>query len=144
MPVTHVVLPLSSRAAFGSVSVAPHGPQGKLLCLPEAGHFRADDTRKLVRMPPNSQGDVWMACRHFLQVLRFACSLEDAEPRHYTNDLLSSLLGFRMYGEAEALCEWLIGRGRRDQARRILKAAVRHFPSEPGIARMLRELEFPH
>ncbi|MBI4376204.1 MAG: tetratricopeptide repeat protein [Elusimicrobia bacterium] len=111
LPVAKIVLPAGSKIAFGAVNVGPGDPKGKLLCIPDAGHFRAEDIRKLVRLPLGARGTAWMACRHFLQVLRFIHDKGRGSQR-YWEDVLCSLIGFQMYGEAEALCEWLVKQGR--------------------------------
>lgn len=108
MPVARLVLPKGVKMAFGTVDAGPEDHKAKLMCLPDAGHFDAADARKLVRLPLAS-GPAWMACRHFLQVLRFLRGKETGE--RYVEDLLCSLISFQMYGEAEALCEWIIGKG---------------------------------
>lgn len=105
MPVANLTIPSGVDIAFGRVDAGPADRQGRLLCLPQAGHFRVDDVRKLVRLNLGRDGWVWMACRHFLQVLRF--TLARADSGRYLENMLRSLLGFEMYGEAEALCEWL-------------------------------------
>lgn len=111
LPVARLVLPSGARLAFGSINAGPEAPKGRFLCLPEAGHFRPEDARRLVRLPLSS-GTAWMPCRHFLQVLRYlrATGAEDGDA--YIDDLLCSLIGFEMYGEAEALCGWLERQGR--------------------------------
>ena len=109
MPVTRLTLPKGVKLAFGTVNAGPDQPRAKLLCMPAAGHFRADDVRKLVRLPL-ADGPAWMACRHFLQVLRFLRG-DEKKSAHYLEDLLASLISFQMYGEAEALCEWVIAKG---------------------------------
>lgn len=108
MPVAKLALPKGVKLAFGTVNAGPEQPKGRLLCLPDAGHFRAEDVRKLVRLPLE-EGPAWMACRHFLQVLRYL--RHDKKDTRYLEDLLCSLISFQMYGEAEALCEWIIGKG---------------------------------
>lgn len=108
MPVTKLVLPKGVKMAFGTVDAGPEDHKAKLMCLPEAGHFEAADARKLVRLPL-SDGPAWMACRHFLQVLRFLRGKQESD--RYVEDLLCSLISFQMYGEAEALCEWIINKG---------------------------------
>jgi hypothetical protein len=105
LPVAKLTIPSGVRIAFGRVDAGPDDRQGRLLCLPQAGHFRAHDVRKLVRLNLGRDGWVWMACRHFLQVLRF--TLAKADSGRYLEDMLRSLVSFEMYGEAEALCEWL-------------------------------------
>lgn len=107
LPLSRLALPAGLSLAFGTVNAGPGEPRAKLACAPEAGHFRADDTRKLVRLELGSEPSTWMACRHFLQVLRFARGAEEGGGGKYAEDLLSALVGFQMYGEAEALCEWL-------------------------------------
>lgn len=106
-PVTRLTIPEGVRIAFGHVDAGTQGHDARLLCLPAAGHFRAEDTRRLVRLHLAKEGDVWMACRHFLQVLRY---VEGAQNDRYLEDLLRSLVSFEMYGEAESLCEWLAHR----------------------------------
>lgn len=109
MPVARLTLPRGIKLAFGTVDAGPEQPRGKLLCLPDAGHFKVDDTRKLVRLPL-ADGPAWMACRHFLQVLRFLKEAKGSGDR-YVEDVLCSLMSFQMFGEAEALCGWIIEKG---------------------------------
>jgi hypothetical protein len=111
LPVSKLVLPSGTKLAFGCVNAGPEAPKGKLLCLPDAGHFRVDDTRKLVKLPLSS-GIAWMACRHFLQVLRYLRAAGASAGANYAEELLSAMIGFQMFGEAEALCDWLISQGR--------------------------------
>lgn len=108
LPVTRLTIPSGVRIAFGHVDAGPAGHDERLLCLPAAGHFHAEDTRRLVRLQLGAEGNVWMACRHFLQVLKFVEAGEDTG--RYLEDMIRSLVGFEMYGEAEALCEWLAQR----------------------------------
>ena len=111
LPVAKLVLPKGVKLAFGTVDAGPEEPRGKLLCLPEAGSFKLEDARKLVRLPM-ADGPVWMACRHFLQVLRFLRkSSTGKESQRYVEDLLCSLMHFQMFGEAEALAEWIVSKG---------------------------------
>jgi hypothetical protein len=112
LPIAKLVLPAGSKLAFGLVDAGPEDHRAKLLCLPEAGHFRADDVRKLVKLPLTGVGTAWMACRHFLQVLRYVRSNGAPMTTAYVEDLMSSMIGFQMFGEAEALCEWLEAKGR--------------------------------
>lgn len=112
MPVAKFVLPRGVRMAFGRVNAGPREPEGRLLIVPEAGRFRAQDMRKLVRLPWGEGGEAWMACRHFLQVLRLARSLGHGNADSYIEDLLCSLIGFQFFGEAEALCGWVLRKGR--------------------------------
>ncbi len=112
LPLTKLVLPAGTKLAFGCVSVGPDEPRAKLLCLPDAGHFRADDVRKLVKLPLSSVGTTWMACRHFIQVLRYLRAQGAPSDGAYMDELLTAMIGFQMFGEAEALCEQLASHGR--------------------------------
>lgn len=122
MPVAKLVLPRGARLTFGRVQAGPRQPEGRLLIAPEAGHFRPQDMRKLVRLPWGEEGEVWMACRHFLQLLRLGRSLGHGNSESYIEDLLSSLIGFQFFGEAEALCEWILRKGREAYAWAALAA----------------------
>jgi hypothetical protein len=149
LPVAKLLLPTGLKAAFGTVDAGPEEPRGKLLCLPAAGHFKAGDVRKLVRLPLED-GPVWMACRHFLQVLRFLQKTA-AEGARYVEDLLCSLIAFQMYGEAEALCGWIIDKGgtaygwlalaaiygrtgRLAECVQLCARAIDRFPEEPAFS----------
>lgn len=109
LPLERLDLPEGLRLAFGRVDAG--GSEGKLLCLPEAGHFRIEDTAKLVRVDLAAQGSVLVACRHFLQILRYLRGRTHGDAGRYVEDLLRSLETFQMYGEAESLCEWLATKG---------------------------------
>jgi hypothetical protein len=96
-----LVLPRSAKILMGHAPIG--GKIENLLVLPEAGHFKSADMRRLVRL--NFDGhSALMPCRHFLQALRFSHAEEDDS---YSDDMLRALLSFEMYGEAEALCDWL-------------------------------------
>jgi hypothetical protein len=109
LPVTRLTIPEGVPIAYGRADLGGREGEGKLLCLPAAGHFSAEDLRKLVRLDLGRNGVVWMVCRHFLQVLRYLQSLSGSG-RH-VQDILRSLIGFEMYGEAESLCDWLAHKG---------------------------------
>ncbi|MBI5624430.1 MAG: hypothetical protein HY924_11685 [Elusimicrobia bacterium] len=80
--------------------------EDQILAVPEAGRFRAEDVRKLVRTAlGGSEG--WMPCRHYLQVLRYLWGKGAQDSDEYLGSLLECLIGFEMYGEAESLCRWL-------------------------------------
>ena len=112
LPVSRLVIPEGMRIAYGRVALGGDEGEGRLLCLPAAGHFNAEDMRKLVRLDLGSHGTVWMACRHFLQVLRYLHKETPAgASAEYVQDILRAFMGFEMYGEAEALCEWLAHKG---------------------------------
>ncbi len=127
LPVARLAIPEGVPIAYGRADLGGRQGEGKLLCLPAAGHFVAEDLRKLVRLDLGRNGVVWMVCRHFLQVLRYLKSLgasrEEIRPAgtcgvsdtagagRYLRDILHSLIGFEMYGEAESLCDWLARKG---------------------------------
>ena len=112
IPVSRLVIPEGTRIAYGRIALGGGEGEGKLLCLPAAGHFNAEDMRKLVRLDLGSHGIAWMACRHFLQVLRYLHAEASARAAaDYVQDILRAFMGFEMYGEAEVLCEWLARRG---------------------------------
>jgi hypothetical protein len=89
LPVAKLVLPKGARLAFGRVNMKGVGAAERLLCMPDAGHFHAEDVRKLVRLPLGEQGTAWMACRHFLQVLRYLRG--PGKTKRYIEDMLCSL-----------------------------------------------------
>lgn len=106
LPVARLVLPVGLKLAFGSVKLA--SGRHKLLVAPQAGRFRPEDMRKLVRLPLEGGDHALTPCRHFLQILRHVAGEENDA---YIEDLLCSLIGFQLYGEAEALCDWIIQKG---------------------------------
>lgn len=108
-PIKRLVLPAGIKLTFGHLSLG--GANGKLLYLPEAGHFKSEDIRKLVQLDLGSQGTVWIACRHFLQMIRHFKGNLGSPVGNYFELLLESMVRFEMYGEAEALCEWLSQKG---------------------------------
>jgi hypothetical protein len=75
LPVARLAIPEGVPIAYGRADLGASEGEGKLLCLPVAGHFAAEDMRKLVRLDLGRNGVVWMVCRHFLQVLRYLQSL---------------------------------------------------------------------
>ncbi|MBI4676899.1 MAG: hypothetical protein HY748_04890 [Elusimicrobia bacterium] len=101
-PTVKLDLPPGLKVACGRLE----DTQDKILCIPEAGHFRAEDVRKLVRFDIG-ENEGWMPCRHFLQVLRYLWGKGAQDSGQYHDNLLESLIGFEMYGEAESLCRWL-------------------------------------
>ncbi|MDD5655827.1 MAG: hypothetical protein PHF00_01035 [Elusimicrobia bacterium] len=107
LPVSRLVIPEGVRVSYDEVALGDGGAPGRLLRLPAAGKFAADDLRKLVRLNLGRHGVVWMACRHFLQVLRYT----GGDAGRCVEDILRSFIGFEMFGEAEALCEWLARKG---------------------------------
>ena len=132
LPVPHVAIPAGERIALTPVDLGDG--EGRLLSLPAAGSFDAEDARKLVRLDLGRHGVVWMACRHFLQVLRYLRGAGAADLGH-ARDVLVSLIAFEMYGEAEALCEWLASQGDEAFARARqaeLLALLKGLDAPPG------------
>ncbi len=111
LPIERLVIPAGMRLSFGRLRAWEGEPEPRLLVMPEAGRFRPEDLRRLVRLPIGEGRHAWTPCRHFLQILRHlkALGLEGSE--RYVESMLASQLAFEMYGEAEALCEWLAARG---------------------------------
>ena len=109
LPTESLSIPSGVKVVSGRL--AAQGTQGKVLCVPEAGHFRADDLRKLVRLDFGESEPSWMACRHFLQVMRHLRPSRTDGAVCYFEDLLDCMIGFEMYGDGEALCEWLVDKG---------------------------------
>lgn len=110
LPIERLAIPEGTSITYGRIPLGEAG-QGKLLCLPAAGHFGAEDMRKLVKLDMGQHGVVWMACRHFLQVVRYLHSQDGGDKKRHSEDILRALMGFEMYGEAENLCEWLARKG---------------------------------
>ncbi|MFA6319170.1 MAG: hypothetical protein WC943_17290 [Elusimicrobiota bacterium] len=101
-PAVKLELPAGTKVACGRLDQG----DDRILCVPDAGHFRAEDVRKLVRLDLG-ENEGWMPCRHFLQVLRYLWGKGAKDSDEYLGSLLESLIGFEMYGEAESLCRWM-------------------------------------
>ncbi|MBI3551903.1 MAG: hypothetical protein HY077_05240 [Elusimicrobia bacterium] len=138
MPVAKLTLPMGIRLVFGKIDTGPQDHNARLLCLPEAGRFTPEDARRLVRLPMSS-GPVWMPCRHFLQVLRYLGQSGDGSAETYVEDLLCSLISFQMFGEAEALCEWLLKEGGQTSAWIALAAIYGRTGRHDELAAMCRK-----
>lgn len=109
LPIDRLCVPAGVKTVSGRLKA--RGTQGRVLCVPQAGHFRADDLRKLVKIEDEQAEPVWMPCRHFLQVLRHLRPFRTDGAVRYFEDLLDSMIAFEMYGDGEALCEWLAEKG---------------------------------
>ncbi len=101
-PVAKLPIPPGTRVAFGRLA----GSEARLLCVPQAGHFRPEDMRRMVRVQVPG-GAALTPCRHFLQLLRLVKGGAGGDSGRYYEDLLRALVAFEMYGEAESLCHWL-------------------------------------
>ena len=111
LPLERLVIPAGERLSFGKLKPWEGEPNPVLLTMPQAGKFRPEDVRRLVRLPLGEGRHAWTPCRHFLQILHRLKALEVQETGRFFEGLLAAQLAFEMYGEAEALCEWLAGRG---------------------------------
>jgi len=119
LPLDRLVIPAGARLSFGRLRPWPGEEKPVLLTMPQAGKFRPEDIRRLVRLPLGDGRHAWTPCRHFIQILH---ALREAGAERATESVLASLMTFEMYGEAEALCEWLAARGREAYAWRALSA----------------------
>ena len=111
LPLERLVIPAGARLSFGKLKPWAGEEKPVLLTMPDAGKFRPEDVRRLVRLPLGEGRHAWTPCRHFLQILHRLKALGAGEPERFFESLLASQLAFEMYGEAEALCEWLAARG---------------------------------
>ena len=111
LPIERLVIPAGARLSFGRLKPWAGEERPVLLTMPEAGKFRPEDVRRLVRLPLGEGRHAWTPCRHFLQILHRLKALGVEETGHFFESLLASQLAFEMYGEAEALCEWLAAHG---------------------------------
>jgi tetratricopeptide (TPR) repeat protein len=111
LPIERLVIPAGVRLSFGKLKPWAEEAKPVLLTMPEAGKFRPEDVRRLVRLPLGEGRHAWTPCRHFLQILHRLKALGLDETGRFFETLLASQLAFEMYGEAEALCEWLASRG---------------------------------
>ena len=111
LPIERLVIPAGARLSFGKLKPWEGEDKPILLTMPEAGKFRPEDVRRLVRLPLGEGRYAWTPCRHFLQILHRLKALGGDGGERFVETLLTAQLSFEMYGEAEALCEWLAVRG---------------------------------
>ena len=109
LPLDKLVIPAGARLSFGRLKPWPGEEKPVLLVMPDAGRFTPEDLRRLVRLPLGEK-HAWVPCRHFLQILRHIQTLGGSGDQ-YLENVFTALMGFEMYGEAEALCEWIEHRG---------------------------------
>lgn len=115
LPVEKLTIPAGVRLSFGRLKGWPGEDEPRLMFMPEAGRIRAEDARRLVRLPLG-EGWAWTPCRHFLQILRRLRILGSDGSDRFPERMLAAQIEFRMYGEAEALCDWALARGRENFA----------------------------
>lgn len=111
LPLDRLVIPAGARLSFGKLHAWTGEAKPLLLSMPAAGKFRPEDLRRMVKLPLDNGRHAWTPVRHFFQILRHLKLLNSAGTDRYVDHLLTSLLSFEMYGESEALCEWLAARG---------------------------------
>lgn len=148
LPLERLVIPAGVKLSFGRLAPWAGEEKPVLLVMPEAGRFRPEDMRKLVRLPLSEGRHAWTPCRHFLQIL---ARLKALGAEGHMESVVASLIAFEMYGEAEALCEWLEQRGRQafawlalasvygragrmDECAQLCREGVARFPAERGFA----------
>ena len=104
LPIDECVLPEGVQCRVGRLDRRVFGFDGKQVIFPSAGRLELQDFRSLVRLNLNDDDLAWAPCRHFAAVLRGA--LDAAHPPEPEREelLMSSLIQFEMYGEAEAAC----------------------------------------
>jgi hypothetical protein len=120
LPQDRLVIPAGARLSFGRLAPWEGEPKPVLLSMPGAGKFRPEDLRRLVRLPLG-EGHAWTPCRHYLQMLK-ALRGNEEEGGRWLEGLLGAMIAFEMYGEAEAMCDWLEHRGQRAYAWLALSA----------------------
>jgi hypothetical protein len=106
-----LIIPAGARLSFGRLPAWEGEASPRLLLMPEAGKLRPEDMRRFVRLPLGEGRHAWTPCRHFLQILRRLRALGSEGSERFVESLLASQIAFQMYGESEALCDWLIARG---------------------------------
>jgi hypothetical protein len=111
LPIDRLVIPAGVRLSFGKLKPWAGEDKPRLLTMPNAGKFRPEDVRRLVRLPLSEGRHAWTPCRHFLQILHYLKEIRAEGTERFVENLLGAQLTFEMYGEAEALCEWLAERG---------------------------------
>ncbi|HAZ07769.1 MAG TPA: hypothetical protein DCZ01_04420 [Elusimicrobia bacterium] len=111
LPLGRLAIPAGARLSFGRLKPWNEEKDPVLLTMPEAGKFRPEDTRRLVRLPLGEGRHAWTPCRHLLQIVRRLRTLGVEGSERFVESLLAAQLAFEMYGEAEALCEWMGARG---------------------------------
>lgn len=144
LPVERLVVPAGAKLSFGRMPALAGEEKPVLLFMPEAGRFAPEDLRRLVKLPLGEGRHAWTPCRHFLQILRHLGGR--GEPGRVEEEL-AALIAFEMYGEAEALCDWIerhgqeayawlglsaiYGRtGRMDECAALCRRAAAKYPGE--------------
>jgi hypothetical protein len=111
LPIDRLVIPAGVRLSFGVLKPWTGEAKPMLMTMPQAGRFQPEDIRRLVRLPLGDGRHAWTPCRHYFQILHTLKELRGKESKNFFENILTSQLAFEMYGEAEALCDWLSVRG---------------------------------
>lgn len=151
-----MALPEGIPCRFGEADPS-YGPSGRRAVFPTVPGLTLHDFRSLVELDLGGS-PAWVPCRNLVSALRKA--LDSAEdPAALEESLVEALVGFGMYGEAEALLAHLLeGEGRRHWAlghlgrvlRRAgrLKECVQHceaaLDEAPDESRLYRSLTLAH
>lgn len=112
LPVPELHLPKSAKVAISPMDRELTGNKGQQAVFPEIGEPEPEELRALValRIGPETDDEdeiAWTPCRHFALALKRWLEAERSGSGKYAEALIRSLIGFEMYGEAEALCGWL-------------------------------------
>ncbi len=147
LPLERLVIPAGVKLSFGRLAPWAGEEKPVLLLMPEAGRFASEDMRRLVRLPLAEGRHAWTPCRHFLQIL---ARLKRLGAEGHMESVIASLISFEMYGETEALCEWLEQRGRQafawlalasvygrtgrmDECAQLCREGASRYPEERGF-----------
>ncbi len=136
LPLDRLVIPAGVKLSFGRLAPWAGEEKPVLLFMPEAGRFAPEDMRRLVRLPLSEGRHAWTPCRHFLQIL---ARLKRLGAEGHMESVVASLISFEMYGEAEALCEWLEQRGRQSFAWLALASVYGRSGRMEDCAQVCRE-----
>ena len=111
LPMNQLRLPGGARVAFAPMDPELTGSEGLQAVFPDVGRPEPEDLRSLVALnidPEVADGEdtAWAPCRHLaLALKRWVESGRGASA--YVEALVKCLIAFEMYGEAEAVCNWL-------------------------------------
>ncbi len=142
-------MPDGLRGRFGKLEASRVGFDGRQVVFPDDAPLALEDFRRWVRLTLDDGEDAWTPCRHFAALLRRLAE-RDRCPE-LEAELISSLIEFEMYGDAEAVCARLVvepGRagfalghlarvyrrsGRIEGCLRICEEGLQDFPEEAAL-----------